>query len=301
MTPANNSSSVGAPWIVRLGESLWRTAVARQRWIVLGSVLAAIWFGGRALWNHVREHVVARPEYRLDAREIGITPPPPWIRADVRREVVRNAGLGDGLSILDDGLVERVRQAFSLHPWVAKVDLVSKSSPAHVEVSLTYRRPVALIKVQDGWYPVDNEAVLLPTEDFTQADIRVYPRVVGVESSPLGGVGTRWGDPVVAGGAKIGELLAPLWTDLELRAIRWIKPPSAADLAQPAIFELVTPSGAAIAWGAAPGSEPAGELPAEQKIARLKNILAQHGTLEDSAIDLRQPAPGPRTASRAVH
>lgn len=299
MTTLKTSLASDSPWI-RLGKSLWRTAVARQRLIVLGSVLAAIWFGGRLLWNHVREHVAARSEYRLDPREIGITPPPPWIRADVRGEVIRGAGLNTGLSILDDGLVERIHQAFSLHPWIAKVEQVSKSTPAHVEVTLVYRRPVALVRVQDGWYPVDNDAVLLPIDDFLNADIRVYPRLLGVESSPVGGMGTRWGDPVVAGGARIGELLVPLWTDLELRAIRWIKPSSSGDLAQPAVFELVAATGAAIAWGAAPGSEPAGEMLAEQKIARLKNILAQRGTLDDSALDLRQPAASPRTASRPL-
>jgi hypothetical protein len=266
--------------------------------IIAGSVA-----GSLALWNHVRATVAARDVYRLDPSEIHISPPPPWIRTDVRAEVIRDAGLGAGLSILDDGLVERIQQAFSLHPWVAKVERVTKRHPAHIEVEITYRKPAAMVKVADGLYPVDADAVLLPSEDFSPLEARNYPRLVGVESTPTGLTGTRWGDPIVAGGAKIGETVAPLWTDFQLLAIQWLKPGAGADASLPAMFEIITAGGNRIAWGAAPGSESAGEPTAEQKVERLKIFVAQHGSLDDPTanpeqLDLRRLTPAPRTATR---
>ncbi len=300
MSPKPDSNASPPP-LFRLARSLWGVAVANQRWLVLSAVLATMWFTGRALWNHVRQHVAAQPEYQLDPLEIGVTPPPPWVHADVRDQVVRSAGLGSGLSILDDGLVERVYQAFSLHPWVAKVEQVSKRLPAHVEVSLVYRRPVAMVKVQDGLYPVDNDGVLLPTDDFSSADAKTYPRLEGVESSPLGSVGTHWGDPIVAGGAKIGEVLAPLWNDLDLRAIRWNKNLASSSVSSqavgPAQFEILTAGGATFVWGSAPGSEVSGEPSGDQKVTRLKSLLVGHAG-DGADPDLRHAQTPLRSASR---
>ena len=191
--------------------------------------VAAVIVAGRLVWMRVREHVAIRDDYRLTAADISITPPPPWIRADVKTQVIRDAGLTDApLSILDDALVERLYRAFALHPWVAKVERVSKSHPAHVDVQLVYRRPVAMVQVPGGWYPVDVEGVLLPSDDFSPAEARAYPRLSGVESRPLGPTGTKWGDPVVAGGARIAAALEAAWSELELRAFAGSSRPPAA-------------------------------------------------------------------------
>jgi hypothetical protein len=186
---------------------------------------------------------------------------------------------------------------------VAKVERVTKSHPAHVEVEIVYRRPVAMVQVPGGWFPVDAEAVLLPSEDFSPTDTQGYPRLVGVESSPLGGAGTNWGDPIVAGGAKIGESLAPMWGDLGLRNIRWVKPAAQSDPSAPAFYALMTAGGNQIAWGAAPGSEPSYEPAAKQKVVRLLAYIATHGSLDAPAggpknLDLHRPDTTPRTASR---
>ena len=71
------------------------------------------------------------------------------------------------MSILDDELVQKIQTAFSLHPWVANVTHVTKRHPAHVDVELEYRKPVAMVEVHengsDGLYPVDTDGVLLPS------------------------------------------------------------------------------------------------------------------------------------------
>jgi hypothetical protein len=272
--------------------------------IVALVAVAGIAWAAMLLWQRVRSHVAIQPEYRLDAAEIQITPPPPWIRADVRAEALHNAGLTGSMSILDDDLIERIHKAFLLHPWVAQVSRVSKRHPAHVDVELVYRRPVAMVAVPGGLYPVDVDGVLLPTDDFTKADAQAYPRLAGVESTPLGMPGSPWGDTVVAGGAKIADALAPIWVESRLSAIRWAKPAAGANPATPAAYDLLTGNGATIPWGAAPGSEPTGEPKQAEKVARLKQAIAEYGTLDAAAaatsLDLRQlpPPSTPRTAAR---
>ncbi len=265
--------------------------------------LGGMAWGAAAVWQHVREHVATQDDYHLEVRDIEITPSPPWVRSNVKGEALRDAGLTGPLSILDDQLIERINRAFSLHPWVATVRRVSKRYPAHVDVELEYRRPVAMVEVPGGLYPVDVEGVLLPSEDFSPLEARLYPRLAGVASTPLGSVGSRWGDPVVVGGAHIAEVLGPAWADLKLRSIRWQKPPAGSDASAPASYELLTASGHVIQWGAAPGSGPTGEPSGAEKLARLTTLARQYGSLDaaaaDSPLDLRQPGPTGRTASRS--
>ena len=232
--------------------------------------------GAYAVWQQIRGEVAASDDYRLTAQEIEITPPPPWVRGDVKAEALRSAGIDAPLSILDDDLVQKIQTAFSLHPWVANVVRVSKQHPAHVDVELVYRRPVAMVEVHengsDGLYPVDIEGVLLPSNDFSPLEARGYPRLAGVESSPLGAVGSRWGDPVVAGGARIAMALSAHWAEWKLWSIHWLKPASGNDASAPANFELITGAGSAIHWGRLRAGQrtPPGEPTAEQKIVRSK-------------------------------
>src|SRR5690606_21763453 len=141
---------------------------------------------------------------------------PAWIHTDIKTEVIRDASLDGALSILDDGLTRRIANAFELHPWVARVHRVSKRHPARVEVDLVYRQPVAMVAVSGGLWPVDADGTLLPSEDFSPAEARKYPRIARVESHPANPAGKNWGDVHVVGAAQIARALAPHWQNLKL-------------------------------------------------------------------------------------
>ena len=129
---------------------------------------------------------------------------------------------------MDDDLTERVTAAFLRQPWVAKVRNVAKQYPAKVKVDLTYRRPVCMVKLGDQLFPIDAEAVFLPPEDFSPVEKAKYPRLEGVDRGPMGGVGRRWGDSRVAGGAEIAAALLPIWEKLNLQSIVPHLPPQTA-------------------------------------------------------------------------
>ena len=100
--------------------------------------LALIGGGIYAYWRHVAPTIAARDEYRLTADRIHITPTPDWIATDVKAEVVREGSLDQGLSVLDEDLAKRLKDAFEMHSWVRSVDRVTKRMPVGVEITVTF-------------------------------------------------------------------------------------------------------------------------------------------------------------------
>jgi len=218
-----------------------------------------------------------RGEYRMRATQIEISPPPHWVPHDLVAQVVEQAALPDELSLLDDDLVVEVAEAFRLCPWVEDVVSVSKSFPVRVVVVLNYRRPVAMVEVRRGHYPIDAHGVLLPPQEFSVADTRAYPTIAGVVSTPQGPAGTEWGDPVVEEAAALAAELAPIWKKLGLSSI--VCPPADEGHAKidEGVFVLTSKGGSRITWGHAPGTNHPGELSTKQKIGRLEEYVSRFG------------------------
>ncbi len=242
--------------------------------------------------------LAGEPEYAVTAENIQVSELPEWVPANLVQQALKQAGLPARMSLLDKGLIGQIAAAFSLHPWVEAVERVEKHHPAGVSVTLRYRRPVAMVEVRDGLYPIDENAVLLPPRDFRQSDASKYPIVSGVQSVPAGGVGQPWGDTVVTGAARVASLLTrsdasgkPYWQALALNRIDAPARLSADDRLDDLIFRLRTRGGSRIIWGRAPGTGHPGEVTAEKKIRRLQDYLANFGRYETahgpSELDIR--------------
>lgn len=230
-------------------------------------------------WERHRASIAAWPEHRITAERIAVTAQPKWIHGDVKAEAIRDGAL-DELSALDRGAVERVERAFALHTWVARVATVRKRYPAVVEVDLEFRRPMAMVEVVGGLYPIDREGVLLPPSNFAEIQVRDYLRVNVGKSSPAGPVGTPWGDDLVADAACIAGALANDWKTIGLYRLRALDAEQARLARLPAEFALETRQGARVVWGRAPGKESTGEPSAATKIARLVTQVKQVGSLD---------------------
>jgi hypothetical protein len=251
-------------------------------WMLVVLVLS---IAGRVAWMQFGSTIARHSQYQIAADHIRITALPPWIHADLRAEVVRDAGLVGTLSVLDDGdkLQQRVREAFACHPWVAAVHQIRLSLPASIDVELEYRRPVAAVQVVPNQVascsPIDVTGFRLPDADFSDVERRYLPRIVGVAGQPL--VGKSWTDQRVLEGARLAAGLGDVWAKLRLVEII----PSAAPRVRGDIrfhnFELITSGGTRIRWGAPPGRETyAGESPFDVKRQRLVDYAAQHGKLD---------------------
>lgn len=271
----------------------WRLAT----WVVLAGVVSA---GGYLAWQRVAQRIHASPHFAFDPQQIEITPRPEWIRGDLRRQIIQHGNLTPPTSLLEPDLTRQVAQAFALHPWVERVDRVQKLPTGKVQVDLTYRRPVCMVEVARGLLPVDVQGVLLPSEDFSPVDAEMYPRLIGVETAPLGSIGTRWGDGLVDRGAQLADVLVGVWREFSLRAIAVTNDPATAFTAGEPSFDLLTAGGSRIVWGRAPTAELPGEPLAQEKLARLRRHLVQHHSLDGEPLDLRQRdtiEPAPHTAS----
>ena len=258
----------------------------RRRFLVIAIVSISVAAGWTALWRHVRDHVLAGEQYHLRMHQIEITPRPAWIRADVRAEAVRDGSLEGPLSILDDDLTLRVAKAFELHPWVAKVKRVAKHHPARVTVELEYRRPVAMIAVPGGLYAIDNQGIVLPSDDFSPVEAVRYPRLANFPGAASPVAGTAWIDERVVGAARIGEQLLNDWPVLKLHRLEPLPESGTADGTWQ--YQLISRSDARIIWGHAPGSEGPSELPSTEKLVLLRRAVEQGALTGPKELDLRQ-------------
>lgn len=276
-------------------------------WMLL-LLLIALGVAAHFAWRHSAPVIARHPQYLLTAEGIHITPPPPWIRSDIKMRVLRDAGLIGTVSLLDDwdSLARRVKNAFEFHPWVASVERITKRPPTSLEIELKYRRPLAAVESGDAngvtFLPIDEQGVRLPEADLTDAERRYLPRISGVTGRPL--VGDVWPDQRVIGGAKLVEALADTWRQLKLVEIIAAQRPPLNEAEPVYTFEMVTTGGTRIVWGAAPGQErSAGELSCDEKRKRLLDYSNQHGHLDSidgpASIDVRSDLlVTPRTARR---
>lgn len=252
-----------------------------------------------AAWKSVREHVLAAPEYWVNPEDIELTAAPKWVRTDIKAEVIRDASLDGHMNVLDDDFAQRIHQAFLLHPWIAEVKRVSKAYPALVRVEVVYREPVAMVELPGGGLlPVDRDGVHLPVGDFANVEIPTFPRIAGLETTPLSdSAGTEWGDPRVAGAARVAAQLKPNWTRFRLAHIEPIEQTDRAGATKEdgLAYALVATTGGKIVWGSPPGAEQVGEVDAEVKLRRLAETFADEAwsrTLgEGKVVDLRRREP----------
>ncbi len=263
-------------------DKLVRWAIGPGRPVAMLLVLSGLFFGGwYAVWRSVGPWLLNRPDYQVTIENVEITPLPPWIHAtDIRREAFLYASLDrKSFSITDDDLVEQVRKAFSVHPWVAKVVSVRKQHPSRIRVELVYRRPVCVVRSGDERIPIDAEGVVLPGDELTPVEKERYPKLVGIDQGPPPLVGSPWADPRVAGGAEIAAALGEAWDRLGLERIVVVGGPGSPP-GRDFRFYLVTVRGTEIPWGRAPSSEAHGERTPAEKVARLEAYFKEHHTLD---------------------
>lgn len=226
--------------------------------------------------------LTGREEYQLKLTDIAVTPAPRWVAPDLVAQVVARAGRTEPMSRLDKTLVQDLAAAFARHPWVANVSRV-RLVPAGIEVDLTYRQPVGMVQLKQGIYPVDSNGTLLPPEDFSADDIKHFPLIRNVKSTPQGSAGTNWGDQGVVGAARLAEVIGPHWNRFNLVAIYVPDRIAANTTLDDMVFELSTVGGSRIVWGRAPETDHPGELTPEQKIGRLEEYQSKYGALDKSS------------------
>jgi len=256
------------------GAASWLRGSRRNALLVLLSV-GLLGFAALEAWKKYGASHAHMEAYSVPLQGYDISPPPSWVSATIKSDVIRLGSL-EGISLLEADTSRRVAQAFELHPWVAKVHRVSKRYPASIGVELEYRRPVAVVEVSHGDHPgllpVDGEGILLPPEDFSLGQVKSLPRISVGQTFPAGSIGTAWDDERVTAAAAIAQVLSEDWSRLPLYQIAAVPsiPGSAPRATQ---FEIVARDGRRFFWGSAPSSHEAGATTAAEKRAQLLQWL----------------------------
>lgn len=248
---------------------------SRRNLLLAAVALGLLYFAAWEAWKQYGASHAHAERYLVDIERMQVTPPPPWVRSQVKSEASRLGSL-ENLSILDVDTTKRVALAFELHPWVSQVQRVAKHYPASITVDVLYRKPVAVVEVehagQAGLLAIDRDGILLPPEDFSAAQVKALPRIAVGKTFPAGPVGSPWGDPRVGAAARIAETLCDDWSGTTLFRITAL-PVIAGGSPEATAFEIVSREGRQFPWGHAPGREASGEKSATEKKAELFSWL----------------------------
>lgn len=220
-------------------------------------------------------NLAERPEYHLKRTDIHIPETPRWVPSGFLAQVLKRAEITEEVSILDRDLARRLGEAFQHHPWVRGPVSVRVTIPARIDVSFNYRQPVAMVAINDGFYPIDSEGLLLPPEDFPPSEVGRFPRIVGVGAPPNGTIGQAWGDERVTGAARLALVLGSCWEEFKLGSIEVPRRETADQKYDELQFVITTKGGSRIIWGRAPGHGHPLEVTDEQKVGRLREFLAR--------------------------
>lgn len=266
---------------------------------VVGPLILAIlgYFG----WRYWGAERLDRALYSISSERLEVTPQPQWIPGNVKEEVLSSGALAD-VSLLDRQATSSIARAFDSHPWVQETVLVEKSAGGHVRVRLTYRKPLALVfcqpttetdpneplKSKAGFYAVDENGMVLPSDGFMVQSEKDYFLVFTEGAKPPSIAGAAFGDPKITQALTLCKLLEPFRKTWALRSIH-VQVDSATTTAQPWILGIVTFNKQQIVWGHAPGLEASGEASIPKKIEKLKAYFqSQASSLPaPTVIDLR--------------
>jgi hypothetical protein len=128
--------------MVRLKQALKESAVGsshslRQGMIaLLGFCFFLLVVSGVA--SIARDQIGKRDRYRMSFLDIDCAAPQAQERTEFLAEVQYLASLPDEVQLMDDGLGERLANAFALHPAVKKVEEIKWVGPRRLKVRLIF-------------------------------------------------------------------------------------------------------------------------------------------------------------------
>ncbi|GAB5406084.1 MAG: hypothetical protein Aurels2KO_43150 [Aureliella sp.] len=248
-------------------------------------------------WYYYGAEHLDKVLYSLRPENVEITQQPEWIRGDVAQEVFEKHDLSS-VSLLDPQSNAFLARAFESSPWIKSTTRVSKSQGGKVQIDLVYRQPIAMVylrykyvedgeeKIDDGCFPVDKDAIILPSDSFTENDIGNYLVILAQGAESTGELaGSEFGDPAVKVAVDLCAMLAAGQEQYGLKTVQ-VERDYAATGSSPWKLTIHTKDGRKILWGRPPNHELHGEPPARDKIARMVDWL-KSGTADSSVLDLQ--------------
>lgn len=283
------------------GPASWLVATVYARRGVLTSlaILAGLGFAATSAWEAFAPSVAQSERYRVTRDRVTITPPPAWVRDDPLGYAFRDDPEEPPLSILDpdEAIENRLASALGAHPWVRRVETITKTPPNFIDVSVEYRTPLAVVLLTDSMVPTDVDGERLPARDLAMGYLKRLPRIgvaAGDPSVPQSAAihPDAWPTRQVAGAAKILAEFGPLFNQLAFYEVQIDPTPGVRAGTRFDTYRLRTTGNTIVLWGAAPGYGPPDEATFATKIKRLREAVNRYGPLNSvksspAVIDVR--------------
>jgi hypothetical protein len=279
--PAHLSRSDGPrqPW--RPGRMFLALKVLAAVTLTAGAVL-----GWRTMERRLEARVSQTAAVKISAERVQLVDAPKWMSQALQKHLQGLVASHVSADPLDSASLEVAVQTLAASPWVEGVSRIQRLKQA-VMVSATYREPVALVQVADGYRIVDAKGVCLPGVFQNQhlAKLRL-PVIVGV-SAKAPAEGRPWPGEEVQAGYALAKLLAKQPFASQIQAVDV----SARDVRGRLRMSLMTRDGL-VRWGLPPGQEQAIEPTAQTKIDWLTGLYKKVGSIDGGGrvIDVFGPA-----------
>jgi hypothetical protein len=270
-------------------ESTWNVQVGRWLYRPPVLILMAMICSAPIVYGYISKYLPEignLQQYQITADQIVVEHAPDYLPSSFTSDVIEHAGLKFPLSLWEPKLAEKLAQSAKAHPWTDKVNKITVSPHAGIRLDLVFRIPVALVKTNSGYYPVDRDGTLLPPRDFNPELISSYPLISNVMTIPQGPEGTNWGDLSVTGAARLAEFMTPngdlnkYWKTLGFQEIMIPRLDHAVIEIADVEYRLKTRGGSEILWGLSPGVKTTQQPTAEQKLLKLLKYYEDFGSFE---------------------
>lgn len=283
------------PWYRRPG-----TGTLMSAWALLG-VLGVAVYG----LERLKDRMVGLPEYNPQPR-LELIDTPPWLtREQWQPQILASIHFPQNQRWLDEGLARDIGQQLQASGWVSRVRSVTQHVDGTIRIACDYRRPIAMIRSEDGadgplYVAVDREGVRLP-QVYEHAVQAGWMEIVGVEA-PVPPPGQPFiGEDAVAA-IRLADLIFVQDFAPRIGAINVSNFRGRLNKREPHIFLLAKGDIGRLPWGSAIGEEydePTPEEKLRSMALTLKNAGSRSAQLDPSIFPDRvilRVAPDLRTA-----
>jgi hypothetical protein len=252
--------------------SVIRRCAVVVAWVAFLGALAAAWILGVP-----QLQARAAKQKRVDANEVVIrfSNQPAWVKGDLADTLLRTAQTNvGGDPLIRDDLIA-VRENLLATGWFNTIDQVRRVEEDVVEIAAQFVQPHTIIRDKAGDHLVDRSGKLLP-KSYQPGAKRSFHFIAisGVRFDRPIRPGLQWeGTDVIAALRLLNILDSQRWRDqiAEIDVSGYLNDHP---------IKIRTTTGCTIVWGGAPGEEPALEVLAEGKLARLNFMYQKYGRID---------------------
>lgn len=211
-----------------------------------------------------------------------------WVPEALRRDLIETVRSAVGTDPFARGSLERARQRLVATGWFESVAQVRRGAGGVIHVEATWRVPAALVRHRDREYLVARGGEVLKIPESAPVAPGTMPMLhtphLGPPTDDSGVVyGVAWRGGDVQAGIALIRYLRPI---PEFRRVAGV---DLSGFMQRGHLTVLTDAGSRIVWGTPPGAAGPGEVSAEKRLGRLRDILAQRADAAQKLIEIHTP------------